>query len=213
MKMTERICAFSNCGRKVKAVNLCQRHYDRFRAGVPLKKIAVLGSNGSDCLFPGCAREPVAKGLCNTHWAQNKRRGSLSVIIKDETEEARWSRSFVVDAATGCWNFVKNGKGSGCRANKGAGYGQFWWGGQKQMAHRYSWMRAHGPIPPGTQVDHLCRNTRCVNPDHLQIVTQCENLLRMKCWHNLVARIKELEAFIAAHGFEIPRTKKNKEKI
>ncbi|NDD52474.1 HNH endonuclease [bacterium] len=79
------------------------------------------------------------------------------------------------------------------------------------MAHRYSWARVNGPLPPGVQLDHVCRNPRCVNPDHLQIVTQCENLLRMKCWRNLVARIKELETFIAAHGLKIPHEHKKKE--
>lgn len=210
MKITDQICKFSNCGRKIKAANLCQRHYDQMRAGVPLKKIAALGKNGAACAFPGCSRKPVAKNLCNTHWAQSSRRGVLSPITTDETEDERWLRSFTVDEKTGCWNFIKNGKGSGKNATAGKGYGQFWWRGKKQMAHRYSWERVNGPIPAGTQLDHMCRNTFCVNPDHLQIVTQCENLLRMKCWRNLVARIKELETFIESNGLDVPRSNKKK---
>lgn len=206
--MTERLCAFSACGRKVKAANLCQRHYDQFRAGVPLKEIAVLGTNGSTCVFPGCTRKPVAKNLCSSHWAQSSRRGSLSPIITDETEEERWLRSFLIDAKSGCWNFIKNGKGAGKGTNAGRGYGQFWWAGKKKMAHRYSWERVNGPIPAGMQLDHLCRNTHCVNPAHLQVVTQYENLLRMKCWHNLTARVKQLEMFIEANGLKVPHTQK-----
>lgn len=37
-----------------------------------------------------------------------------------------------------------------------------------------------GPIPPGLQIDHLCRNKICVNPAHLEPVTHRENLMRGK---------------------------------
>lgn len=62
-------------------------------------------------------------------------------------------------------------------ATNGLGYGQFW--NQKQMgAHRWSYESLVGPIPPGLQLDHLCRNRSCVNPAHLEPVTQRENTLR-----------------------------------
>ena len=46
------------------------------------------------------------------------------------------------------------------------------------MAHRWAYEHYVGPIPPGMTLDHLCRNRRCVNPEHLEPVTQHENLLR-----------------------------------
>lgn len=44
--------------------------------------------------------------------------------------------------------------------------------------HRASHELFKGNIPDGMQIDHLCRNRRCVNPDHLEAVTQRTNLLR-----------------------------------
>lgn len=46
------------------------------------------------------------------------------------------------------------------------------------MAHRYVYESIRGPIPEGLVLDHLCRNTSCVNPDHLEPVTYGENFRR-----------------------------------
>ncbi len=47
-----------------------------------------------------------------------------------------------------------------------------------KLAHRVVYEAWVGAIPEGLQLDHLCRNHACVNPDHLEPVTQRENLLR-----------------------------------
>jgi len=44
--------------------------------------------------------------------------------------------------------------------------------------HRFAYTLLVGPIPEGLVIDHLCRNHACVNPDHLEPVTQRENMLR-----------------------------------
>jgi hypothetical protein len=54
------------------------------------------------------------------------------------------------------------------------GYGHDGKGG----AHRSAYVAKFGPVPPGMQLDHLCRNRRCVNPDHLEPVTHRENQRR-----------------------------------
>lgn len=58
------------------------------------------------------------------------------------------------------------------------GYGRFWIDGKNALAHRWSYEFHKGPIPDGLVADHLCRNTRCVNPDHLEPVTTSENVRR-----------------------------------
>lgn len=50
--------------------------------------------------------------------------------------------------------------------------------GSTKYAHRLVYELTHGPIPNGLQIDHLCRVRDCVNPDHLEAVTQQENLAR-----------------------------------
>lgn len=60
------------------------------------------------------------------------------------------------------------------------GYGRVMHPATQRMvvAHRLVYEALGGPIPEGMQLDHLCRVRRCVRPDHLEPVTQRENLLR-----------------------------------
>ena len=61
-----------------------------------------------------------------------------------------------------------------------AGYGRGSFGGVTAMAHRAVYLLIKGDIPQGFDLDHLCRNRRCVNPDHLEPVTHHENCRRGK---------------------------------
>lgn len=59
-----------------------------------------------------------------------------------------------------------------------AGYGWVGVKGRQWLAHRWYYEQANGPIPDGLQLDHLCRQKICVNPDHLEPVTPLRNARR-----------------------------------
>lgn len=71
-----------------------------------------------------------------------------------------------------------------------SGYGQFisLSGFHSQLAHRFSYAMAYGPIKKGLQIDHICRVRHCVNPSHLEAVSQRENLLRGVGWAGINSR-------------------------
>jgi hypothetical protein len=75
-----------------------------------------------------------------------------------------------VEKTATCWLWLGAGKTEG--------YGSFWDGRHLVMAHRWSYERRYGPIPEGLVIDHLCRTPACVNPEHLEPVTQLENVMR-----------------------------------
>lgn len=81
---------------------------------------------------------------------------------------------FIIDPETGCWRWKH-------KPDKG-GYGRLRVFSKRTntsfAAHRLAYLKWVGPIAYGLVVDHKCRNRSCINPEHLEAVTQKENIRR-----------------------------------
>jgi hypothetical protein len=77
----------------------------------------------------------------------------------------------LVNDDTGCWEW------QGC-TNSNGGYGRVYFGRRSQVVHRYVYELLKNQIPEGAELDHLCYNRICCNPEHLEPVTHRENMRR-----------------------------------
>ena len=118
------------------------------------------------CSVDECEKKHEAKGYCNTHYVRLKRYGTVE--LTSPSLEKRFNDNYLIDITTGCWIWMGY-------LNSG-GYGSFYVDGQLRSAHRVSWELHYGPIPEGLNVCHHCDVPGCVNPDHLFVGTQKDNI-------------------------------------
>lgn len=220
---TKPVGSCSECDDYAYARDLCSKHYQRWREGLP----------GRACSAPGCERGVTCRGLCGMHY-QRWRKDNVS----DVRRYADYGTACHVD---GCTNPPWSGGlcnmhylrlqnhgdvGSvGAQRVHGTDAERFWpkvdregpvpegastpcwlWLGSKNEdgygsfrgpqpnAHRMAWVLVNGDIPTGMTIHHKCATPACVNPDHLELATNRDNTAEMFARKALEARISELEA-------------------
>jgi len=151
------------------------------------------------------SNDTIPAGLCQcgcglpTNPSKRKQRGY------ERGEYARFRRGhkrntiadirsrIVVDDQTGCWVWT---------GQKSDGYGRVKYRNRFQRVHVLLYREMVGPVPDGLELDHKCRNRSCVNPSHLEPVTNLENHRRSpqaKLDASLIPEIREM-AKRMSHG-------------
>lgn len=176
-------CAVEGCddgGYKTRGY--CKRHYARLRRqGVvgEAEREAAAPYRGSSCSVAGCDRPARSRGYCRGHYKRWRTwgdpLGGRPVIPATSRFWAKVEKNGAVSTARPglgpCWVWVAG--------RTAQGYGLFHPSKtQSVLAHRWAYQQAGNEIPEGMVLDHLCRNRRCVNPLHLEPVTDQENLRR-----------------------------------
>ena len=117
------------------------------------------------CSVAGCEKPPrPRRPMCSMHEARVVRTGTTEPgrYAHRPIEESYWK--LVVVNPEGCWGW------SGWTNNRGYGVVR------RRYAHRLSFEIHHGAIPSGQIIMHACDNPPCLNPEHLRIGTQHDNM-------------------------------------
>ena len=109
-----------------------------------------------------------------------------------ETIKDRFLSNVDKAGPAGCWQWLAG--------HSTHGYGRFFNGYRTMQAHRFAYELFVGAIPANFQIDHLCRNVSCVNPEHLEPVTMRENLARAPINGVYVAACIQLSKTHCPHG-------------
>ena len=164
------LCSVEGCERGSKHRGYCPMHYRRMLKdgdpGEPEPR-KVKRAHGELCGVDGCGALQVGGGLCSSHRYRLDTDGDVNggyrrhYFSPEERFRARTKR------VGECLEWTGGGVGNG--------YGLITVGGRQVLAHRYAWEAAHGPIPAGMFVDHICYNRACVEVRHLRLATKREN--------------------------------------
>ena len=131
------------------------------------------------CIVDGCRKPRSQKRrYCSMHAYRLRVHGSINLPPLPTELDRYWS---YVDKTGSCWNWTGTGNGRG--------YGFFAVKGRNVQVHRYAYKLARGEIPDGLTIDHLCMNKLCVNPDHLEAVTNGENVRRAQAHYGVGAAV------------------------
>lgn len=164
--MVPKLCSLEACGKKHSARGLCVSHYNAARLRGDFETTPRTPTRTA-CAFEGCAKKHLAGGFCAGHRRQFQSGKPLRDLRESGLSVEDRFRTYV-DTSGDCHEWM------GARFEKG--YGNFNLPAGAISAHRFAFEMANGQIPKGLEVDHICLNRACVNPDHLRLATRKQNM-------------------------------------
>lgn len=121
------------------------------------------------CSVAGCGRPRKVRGMCQPCYRKALHHGEIDTSPHRRMTPEQWFWH-TVRQGPGCWEWAG--------VHTALGYSRIYIDGKYHLAHRFAYELLVGSIPVGMVLDHLCRNPGCVNPDHLEPVTDAENIRR-----------------------------------
>jgi len=187
----KQVCSVKECNKTMRARGWCSTHYKRWQTHgdplynyIPVKKRGVLLCKVSDC-----DRFYYTKGYCQKHYqAYHKYGDPLEGAYHHSTSLADYLSTRYEISASGCWLWTK------CINRGGYGMATARTGREDTvLAHRLAYQAWVGPISKALVVHHKCHTPICINPDHLQAITQRENTAEMIDRQSMLKEICELK--------------------
>lgn len=182
-------CAVEGCQNPMAVRGWCNIHYTRWkRHGDPTFTLTPGRGKPLFCSIEGCDKPYEARGWCQMHYARWKKYGTPLptdnfIPRTPNGDPLEWLETML---STGdpeeCWLWP---------FGTARGHGKIHFNGWSQMVHRVAYVKTYGPIPESLVLDHTCHNRdatclggdyclhrRCINPAHLEAVTNKVNCYR-----------------------------------
>lgn len=131
----------------------------------------------------GCGEKaPIAaKSIYASGWVQ----GKPMRYIQGHWAKTNMNKEEYLVTSDGCWLWQRSLSGGYARARVQ---------GRMTLIYKHNWEQENGPVPKDMQLDHICKNRSCCNPEHLELVTPAENVRRGKLSKLTVQDVREIKA-------------------